>query len=251
MLDGITIRELVPQRRQPRPDEQYTMFHPSEVELSATTKTILEDVERLKPARVVFDSLSELRLLAGNPLRYRRQILALKQFFAGRSCTVLLLDDMTSADHDLQVQSIAHGVIRLEQLYPRIRRGAATTARRQVSRRRAFAAAITITSFNGAASRFIRVSSPANTAVRRQWKAWQRHAATGHTARRRHRARHQHVDRRGGGNREVVARRAVCVGGGGARPDAALFIFDESIHTLLTRAAGLGIDLRAHVILAA
>ena len=117
-LDGITVRELVPSEDSLRPDDQYTMFHPSEVELGETTKTILADVERVKPARVVFDSLSELRLLAGNPLRYRRQILALKQFFSGRKCTVLLLDDMTSSEHDLQVQSIAHGAVRLEQMYP-------------------------------------------------------------------------------------------------------------------------------------
>jgi circadian clock protein KaiC len=105
-LDGITIRELIPSEENLHPDDQ------------ETTKTILADVDRIKPARVVFDSLSELRLLAGNPLRYRRQILALKQFFAGRRCTVLLLDDMTATSHDLQVQSIAHGVVRLEQLYP-------------------------------------------------------------------------------------------------------------------------------------
>jgi circadian clock protein KaiC len=117
-LDGITIRELIPSEENLHPDDQYTMFHPSEVELTETTKTILADVDRVKPTRVVFDSLSELRLLAGNPLRYRRQILALKQFFAGRRCTVLLLDDMTASSHDLQVQSIAHGVVRLEQLYP-------------------------------------------------------------------------------------------------------------------------------------
>ena len=117
-LDGIELRELIPAEENLQPDEQYTMFHPSEVELTETTKTILSDVDRVKPLRVVFDSLSELRLLAGNPLRYRRQILALKQFFAGRRCTVLLLDDMTSTSHDLQVQSIAHGVLRLEQLYP-------------------------------------------------------------------------------------------------------------------------------------
>ena len=101
-----------------RPDDQYTVFHPSEVELGETTRAILEEVERIDPTRIVFDSLSELRLLSGNPLRYRRQILALKQFFAGRNCTVLMLDDMTSTDHDLQVQSIAHGVISLEQLNP-------------------------------------------------------------------------------------------------------------------------------------
>src|SRR6202008_997331 len=88
-LDGIAIRELVPSEDSLRPDDQYTMFHPSEVELNETTKSILSEVERIKPTRVAFDSLSELRLLAGNPLRYRRQILALKQFFIGRQCHVL------------------------------------------------------------------------------------------------------------------------------------------------------------------
>src|SRR5262245_31867542 len=117
-LDGISVFELVPQESGLQPDEQYTMFHPSEVELNQTTAAILDEVERLKPRRVVFDSLSELRLLAGNPLRYRRQILALKQYFAGRNCTVLMLDDMTVADRDLQVQSISHGVLLLEQMQP-------------------------------------------------------------------------------------------------------------------------------------
>jgi circadian clock protein KaiC len=117
-LEGIDVRELAPSEASLSPDDQYTMFHPSEVELSETTKAILADVDRLKPSRVVFDSLSEMRLLAGNPLRYRRQLLALKQFFVGRKCTVVLLDDMTNNNHDLQVQSIVHGVVRLEQLNP-------------------------------------------------------------------------------------------------------------------------------------
>jgi len=117
-LDGVEIRELTPPEAALDPEEQNTLFHPSEIELASTMKLILEDVERVKPLRVVFDSLSELRLLAGNALRYRRQILALKQFFATRQCTVLVLDDMTSSDHDLQVQSIAHGVVLLEQLNP-------------------------------------------------------------------------------------------------------------------------------------
>ncbi len=117
-LESINIRELTPSEEALRPDDQYTMFHPSEVELGETTRVVLEQVERIQPARIVFDSLSEIRLLAGNPLRYRRQILALKQFFSGRQCTVLLLDDMTSTNHDLQVQSIAHGVISLEQMNP-------------------------------------------------------------------------------------------------------------------------------------
>jgi circadian clock protein KaiC len=115
-LEGIHMRELLPTPESLQPDEQYTMFHPSEIELGETTQRILADVERLKPTRVVFDSLSELRLLAGNSLRYRRQILALKQFFGGRTCTVLLLDDMTATHKDLQVQSIAHAVLRLEQI---------------------------------------------------------------------------------------------------------------------------------------
>ena len=117
-ISGITVREFVPNEDSLEPDQQYTIFHPSEVELAATTRLILEDVERLKPTRIILDSLSELRLLSGSALRYRRQILALKQYFSARQSTVLLLDDMTATDHDLQMQSLAHGVVRLEQLNP-------------------------------------------------------------------------------------------------------------------------------------
>jgi circadian clock protein KaiC len=117
-LDGVVLQELIPSEDSLDPEQQYTLFHASEVELGATIKEILTTVDRLKPTCVVFDSLSELRLLSGNALRYRRQILALKQFFAGRRCTALLLDDMTATDQDLQTQSIAHGVIRLEQQHP-------------------------------------------------------------------------------------------------------------------------------------
>lgn len=117
-LDGLVLLELVAPEDELEPDNQYSMFQPSEVELGETTRAILAEVERGKPRRVVIDSLSEMRLLAQNPLRYRRQILALKQFFIGRSCTVFLLDDRTSETEDLQLQSIAHGVLSLEQLSP-------------------------------------------------------------------------------------------------------------------------------------
>ena len=90
-LEGVHVRELDASASALEPDDQNTIFHPSEVELAATVTPILAEVEHLKPTRVVFDSLSELRLLAGSPLRYRRQILALKQFFATRSCTDLSL----------------------------------------------------------------------------------------------------------------------------------------------------------------
>ena len=116
-LDGISIHELSSDASL-RADTQYTVFHPSEVELGDTMNTVLATLERVRPRRVVFDSLSEMRLLARDALRYRRQILALKQFFVGHDCTVLLLDDRTSAAGDLQLQSIAHGVLRLETLLP-------------------------------------------------------------------------------------------------------------------------------------
>lgn len=114
-MDGIHIHEVLPSENLLKPEAQYTMFHPSEVEMGATTQLILSVIDLRKPTRVVLDSLSELQLLADTPLRYRRQVLALKQFFASRSCTVMLLDDRTSAGADLQVRSIAHGVITLEQ----------------------------------------------------------------------------------------------------------------------------------------
>jgi circadian clock protein KaiC len=117
-LDGLEIVELIADAKELDADTQVTMYHPSEVELSETTKRVLEAVERVKPSRIVFDSLSEMRLLAQNPLRYRRQILALKQFFIGKQCTVLLVDDRTSDKSDLQLRSIAHCVISLEQFAP-------------------------------------------------------------------------------------------------------------------------------------
>jgi circadian clock protein KaiC len=114
-LKDIHIQEVLPSENLLLPEAQYTMFHPSEVEMGSTTQRILTVIEERKPTRVVLDSLSELQLLADSPLRYRRQVLALKQFFASRSCTVMLLDDRTAAGVDLQVRSIAHCVITLEQ----------------------------------------------------------------------------------------------------------------------------------------
>jgi circadian clock protein KaiC len=114
-LDGIFVHEVLPDENLLAGAGQYSMFHPSEVELADTLKALLGVVEERQPTRVVLDSLSELQLLAESPLRYRRQVLALKQFFSRRNCTVILLDDRTaSAAGDLQVRSIAHGVIQLD-----------------------------------------------------------------------------------------------------------------------------------------
>ena len=113
-MDGVTIHEVIPNENLLNPNEQYTVFHPSEVEFGETNNVILEMIEKLRPSRVVLDSLSELQLLSGSALRYRRHVLGLKQYFAKRSCTALLLDDKSSILGDHQVRSIAHGVISLQ-----------------------------------------------------------------------------------------------------------------------------------------
>jgi circadian clock protein KaiC len=117
-LNGINIIELIATENELQGDEQLTILPPSEVELGETTRSIIEAIETIQPTRMVLDSLSELRLLAQSSLRYRRQILALKQFFIGRKCTVVLLDDRTAEGPDLQLHSIAHGVIALESVSP-------------------------------------------------------------------------------------------------------------------------------------
>ena len=114
-LDGLEIQDLTSSSDALMDaNSQYTVFHPSEVELDETTRSILDEVERVNPVRVVFDSLSEMRMLASEALRFRRQILALKQYFLTRNCTVLLLDDRTSKSPDRQLESVAHGVLNLE-----------------------------------------------------------------------------------------------------------------------------------------
>lgn len=113
-LDGIIIHDLTDSGESLTDSSRYTVFHPSEVELDETTRAILAEVERVKPKRVVFDSLSEMRMLASDPLRFRRQILALKQYFISQDCTVMMLDDRTSDAPDRQLESIAHGVISLD-----------------------------------------------------------------------------------------------------------------------------------------
>jgi circadian clock protein KaiC len=117
-LGGIDVFELASAESVFSAGREMTLLHPWEVELGETVKLITDEIERFNPTRVVFDSLSEMRLLAQDPLRYRRQILALKQFFAGRKATVLFLDDLTGGNgrQDLQLHSISHGVITLERL---------------------------------------------------------------------------------------------------------------------------------------
>lgn len=117
-LDKLHLFELTEREMELQGSLENTFFHPSEIELNRTTEVLLEQVRRTNPSRVVFDSLSEMRMLSDTPLRYRRQILQLKQFFSGRKCTVLFLDDRTAGHESLQVESIAHGVISLTLTAP-------------------------------------------------------------------------------------------------------------------------------------
>ncbi len=246
-LDKIQIFELVAAEESLTPDSQYTMYHPAETELAETTRAVLEEVERVKPRRMVFDSLSEMRLLAQNPLRYRRQILALKQFFTGRQCTVLLLDDRSSEASDLQVRSIAHGVLTLEQLSPEY--GA--------ERRRLRVIKMRGKSYRGGYHDFSIIRGGLDVFPRlvaaEHHRAFDQTMATSNVA---------PLDALLGGGLDrgtstllmgpagsgkstvatqfihAAAERGECV---------AVFAFDESIATLLKRSAGLGLDLKKHI----
>lgn len=113
-LGRLAIFELSALEQELAQEAQNTIFHPSEIELNRTTDQLLRVIDQTRPRRLVLDSLSELRLLSDTALRYRRQMLSFKQFFAGRDITVLLLDDHSVGEGDLHVQSIAHGVISLD-----------------------------------------------------------------------------------------------------------------------------------------
>jgi circadian clock protein KaiC len=114
-LEGMEIFELIPPELSLDLEREQSIVYASDLELGETVRLVMEEVQRAAPARVVFDSLSEIRLLAQGPLRFRRQVLALKHYFAKRNCTVLFLDDLTQTDYDLGLHSLAHGVLRLDQ----------------------------------------------------------------------------------------------------------------------------------------
>jgi circadian clock protein KaiC len=114
----ISVFELMPPESLLDEDQQQSLLYSSDLELGETTKRIFEAIEEAKPQRIIVDSLSEIRLLAQSSLRYRRQVLALKHYFARNGATVIMLDDLTSDSHDKTVHSVAHGVLRLEELAP-------------------------------------------------------------------------------------------------------------------------------------
>lgn len=246
-LDGVRIREFMPSERSLDADAQYTVFHPSEIELSETTAKILAEVDAAQATRVAIDSLSEMRLLSGGALRYRRQILAMKQFFAGRRCTVLVLDDLTSNQADLQVQSIAHGALMLEHTTPTY-----GTMRRRLS----------VTKLRGSDFR----TGYHDYVIRRGGlEVYPRLVAAEHrqpSSRERLRSGIAGIDAMLGGGVERGTSTLIQGAAGTGKSSiagifaaeaanrgecAALFIFDESANTLLKRMDGLGVRFSEHI----
>jgi circadian clock protein KaiC len=211
--------------------------------------TVLQTLERVRPRRVVFDSLSEMRLLARDPLRYRRQILALKQFFVGHDCTVLLLDDRTAGSGDLQLQSLAHGVVRLETLLPEFggaRRRLRIMKLRGVSFRGGYH---DLTIRTGGTDVFPRVVAAMSRDL-----TTRRPATIGSGVAELDALLGGGLDTgtstllmgpAGVGKSTVAARYALAALERGQR--VFVSVLDESLQTYLTRASGLGMDLRRYV----
>ena len=241
---ALHVLEVIPSDKALDPDSQYTVFHPSDVELSDAFRTVLAEVERLKPRRVVIDSLSELRLLAEGPLHFRRQLLALKHFFNGRNCTVIVLDDQL---FDLQIQSIAHGVIRIEQLAPSFgphRRRLQIIKSRGIAYRGGFHdlvirrgglvvfPRIVAAELRGTSTREM-VSSGVGEIDRLTGGGLERGTSTLITG------------AAGTGKSTLAMQFALAAAERGER--AAVFTFDESVATLTTRMRGLGMDADRHI----
>ncbi len=245
-LDGLEVHELVSELGLD-PDSEQTILHPSDLELGEIIREVMRKVEETRPVRVVFDSLSELRLLAQNPLRYRRQILALKQFFTGRDCTLLMLDDRTSGPSDLQLHSIAHGVISLEQ----------TQRAFGAERRWLRIAKMRGVKFKGGHHDFI--LDTGGLVVFPRLVAAEHHAAFDAVART---SGLEELDSLLGGGL-VPGTNTLLIGPSGVGKtttaircmlaalergeSATYFLFDEGLSTLLARSASLGMDLRDHI----
>jgi len=223
------------------------MFHPSEVELAETTKAVLAEAERVRPVRMVLDSLSELRLLAENPLRYRRQILALKQYFARQQTAVLFIDDRTSDEKDMHLHSLAHGVISLERQandYGPLRRQLQISKLRGRSFREGFHA---MAIRRGGVEVFPsliaaeHVRSYARESISSGVVALDRLLGGGLA-----RGTSTLVLGPAGAGKSSLAGQYICAAVDRGE-HAAIFLFDESIATFKERSAGLGMDVRGMV----
>ncbi len=246
-LDAIEIVELLPNENDLLPEQQYTVFHPAEVELNDRMQRIVKEIQRVHPDRLVIDALSELRMLAKDPLRYRRQILSLKDFMADQECTVLLLDDRSSRDPDLQLHSIVHGVISMDKVpreYGKTRRQIEIVKLRGSAYREGFHDYAIITGGVVVFPRLIAadsrselppevVSSGIPELDSLTGGGLDRGTST------------PLIGPAGCGKTSIAMQWAATAAKRGEA--CAMFSFEEAPHTLLLRAAGLGIDVRPYI----
>ncbi|MGB8580441.1 MAG: ATPase domain-containing protein [Candidatus Sulfotelmatobacter sp.] len=246
-IENVEIVELLPNEGDLLPEQQYTVFHPAEVELNDRMQRIVKEIQRVRPDRLVIDALSELRMLAKDPLRYRRQILSLKDFMAGQECTVLLLDDRSSRDPDLQLHSVVHGVISMDKVpreYGKTRRQIEIVKLRGTSYHEGFhdyaivtGGVVVFPRLVAADSRSDQPPEPVSSGIA------ELDALTGGG-----------LDRgtstlligpAGCGKTSIAVQWSVTAARRGE--SCVLFSFEEAPSTMMMRAAGLGIDLRPHV----
>jgi circadian clock protein KaiC len=246
-LDGVHLLETTAAEQQLSLEDENTLFEPSEVELRELMERLLSHIEKAGPSRVVLDSLSEMRLVSQTGLRYRRQVLTLKQFFAGRKCTVLLLDDRTTADDDRQLQSLAHGVLSLESRileYGNERRRVRVVKLRGVQPRGGYHELAIVTGGLRVFPRLVAAEhhpdierGAMDTGVSELDKLLgggiDRATAT------------LIMGPAGSGKSTLALRLAMAALDRGEQ--VALFAFDERVDTMLARLDGLGIDLRTHL----
>ena len=246
-LEGIEVIELSQIEHALTTKSQNTLFQPAEVELSNLSKLLLEEIARVKPSRLVLDSLSEMRLLAQNPLRYRRQILTFKQRFSEIQCTVLLLDDRSAIGPDVQVQSIVHGMLSLFTMPMKF----------GINRR-----FLSVTKLRG--SRFLEGNHD-YVIVRGGLNLFPRLIAAHYPAnfkKSRASSSNAELDKLiGGGLDAGTSNLLMGPAGSGKSTVASLFVdaaakrgekvmflaFDESVHTLFDRAEAMGLDFNAHI----
>jgi circadian clock protein KaiC len=246
-IEGVEIVELLPSEDDLLPEQQYTVFHPAEVELSDRMQRIVKEVQRVRPDRLVIDALSELRMLAKDPLRYRRQILSLKDFMADQKCTVLLLDDRSSRDPDLQLHSVVHGVVSMDKVpreYGKTRRQIEIVKLRGTPYREGLhdyaivtGGVVVFPRLVAAESRNDKPPEPVSSGIP------ELDASTGGG-----------LDRgtstlligpAGCGKTTIAVQWAATAAKRGE--SCVIFSFEEAPHTMTTRAAGLGIDIRPYL----
>ena len=246
-LEQVEIVELLPNESDLLPEQQYTVFHPAEVELNDRMQRIVKEVQRVRPERLVIDALSELRMLAKDPLRYRRQILSLKDFMADQECTVLLLDDRSSREPDLQLHSVVHGVVSMDKVpreYGKTRRQIEVVKLRGTPYREGFhdymiatGGVVVFPRLVAADSRSEQPPEPVSSGIP------ELDALTGGGLDRG--TSTLFIGPAGCGKTSIAMQWAATAAGRGE--SCAFFSFEEAPNTMMVRAAGLGIDIRPHV----